>query len=83
MNDHALAVDVADLQVRHFCATCSCRIEGHQQDAMKGEFSRVDQMRYFFWTEHLRQVQNFLRVRCFGDTPALFQDLHIKEAQSG
>src|SRR5437588_360180 len=42
MNDHALAVDVADLQVRHFCATCARGIEGHQQNAMKRKLCRVD-----------------------------------------
>src|SRR5450759_3308983 len=30
MDDHPLAVDIADLQVRHFCATCACGIERHQ-----------------------------------------------------
>src|SRR5260370_39849385 len=54
MNDHALAVDVADLQVRHFCATCARGIERHQQDAMEGKLCRVDQTRDFFRTEHLR-----------------------------
>jgi len=42
MNDHPLAVDVADLQMRHFCATCACGIQGHQQDAMKRKLCRVD-----------------------------------------
>ena len=45
MNDHALAVDVADLQVRHFCATCARGIERHQQNAMKGKLCRVNQTR--------------------------------------
>ena len=72
VNDHALAVDVVDLQVRHFCATCACAIVCHQQDAMKGELRRVDQTRYFLRAEYLRQVQNFLRVRSLGDAPASF-----------
>ena len=54
MNDHALAVDIADLQVRHFCATCARGIERHQQDAMKGKLGRVDQTRHFFLAQHLR-----------------------------
>ena len=54
MNDHALAVDIADLQVRHFCAACAGGIERHQQDAMKGELCRVDQTCDFFLAEHLR-----------------------------
>src|SRR5271165_7550405 len=35
VNDHALAVDIADLQMRCFCATCARGIQRHQQDAMK------------------------------------------------
>src|SRR5882762_11949490 len=60
MNDHALAVDIADLQVRHFCATCARGIEGHQQNAMKGKLCRVDQMRHFVLAQHLQQMQNLL-----------------------
>ena len=56
MNDHALAVDIADLQVRHFCATCARGIEGHQQNAMKGKLCRVDQTRHFVLAQNLRQV---------------------------
>ena len=55
MNDHPLAVDIADLQVRHFCATCARGIQRHQQDAMKGELCRVDQTRDFFLAEYLRE----------------------------
>lgn len=83
MNDHALAVDVADLQVRHFGATCARGIEGHQQNAMKGEPCRVDQTRHFILAQHLRQVQNFLRIWCLGNAPAALQHLYIEEAQSG
>jgi hypothetical protein len=36
-NDHPLAIDIADLQACHFCATCARGIERYQQDAMKGE----------------------------------------------
>ena len=83
MNDHPLAVDIADLQVRHFCATCARGIERHQQDAMKGKLCRVDQPRDFFLAEHLRQVQNLLRIRRLGNAPAALQHLDIEEAQSG
>jgi hypothetical protein len=70
MNDHPLAVDIADLQVRHLCSTCARGIERHQQNAMKGAVCRVDQTRHFFLAEHLRQMQNLLRIRCLGNTPA-------------
>jgi hypothetical protein len=83
MNDHALAVDIADLQVRHFCATCARGIEGHQQNAMKGKLCRVDPTRHFVLAQHLRQVQNLLRIGCLGNAPAALQNLYIEEAQSG
>ena len=83
MNDHPLAVDIADLQVRHFCATCARGIQRHQQDAMKGKLCRVDQTRDFFLAQHLRQVQNLLRIRRLGNAPASLQHLNIEEAQSG
>ena len=54
MNDHAPTVDIADLQVRHFCATCARGIQGHQQNAMKGKLCCVDQTRHFFLAQHLR-----------------------------
>jgi len=58
------------------CATSARRapggVEGHQQDAMKGQLRRVDQTCYFFRTEYLRQVQNFLRVWRFGNAPTSF-----------
>src|ERR1700730_8771226 len=82
MNDHALAVDIADLQVCHFCATCARSIEGHQQNAMKGKLCRVDQTRHFVLAQHLRQVQNLLRIRRFGNAPASLQHLDIEKAQS-
>src|SRR5208282_797851 len=83
MDDHSLAVDIADLQVRHFCATCARGIERHQQDAMKGKLCRVDQACDFFRAEYLGQVQNLLRIRRFGNAPAALQHLDIEKAQSG
>src|SRR5580693_5666955 len=40
VDDHPLAVDIADLEVRHFCATRARGIERHQQNAMKGSLCR-------------------------------------------
>jgi hypothetical protein len=80
MNDHPLAVDIADLEVRHFCATCARSVEGHQQDAMKRALCRVDQPCDFFLAEYLGQVQNLLRIRCLGHAPAPLQHLNIEEA---
>ncbi len=82
MNDHPLAVDIADLQARHFCATRARGIERHQQDAMKWKLCRVDQACDFFLAEYLGQVQNLLRIRRFGNAPASLQHLDIEKAQS-
>jgi hypothetical protein len=79
MNDHPLAVDIADLQVRHFCATCACGIERHQQNAVKGKLCRIDQTCDFFLAEHLRQVQNLLRIRRLGNAPASLQYLDVQK----
>jgi len=49
MDDHPLAVDIADLQVCDFCATCTRGIQRHQQDAMKGKLGRVNQARDLSW----------------------------------
>ena len=81
MNDHPLAVDVADLEVRHFCATCARGIKRHQQDAMKGKLCRVDQTCDFFLAQHLWQTRYLLRIRCLGNTPASLQHLNVEEAQ--
>jgi hypothetical protein len=80
MDDHPLAVDIADLQVCHFCATCARGIQRHQQDAMKGKLGRLNQTRDFVLTEYLRQVQNLLRIRRLGNAPASLQNLNIEEA---
>ena len=53
MDDHAMAVDIADLQVRHFCATCARGIQRHQQNAMKGKLCRVNQPRDLLLAEYL------------------------------
>src|ERR1035438_3612485 len=62
MNHHALAVDVAHLQVGRFCAACPGGIEGHQQDAMKLRVCRVDQTCDFFLTEYPWEVTHLLRI---------------------
>ena len=73
MNDRPLAVDVADLQMRHFCATCARGIKGHQQNAMKGRLGCVNQTRDFVLAEYLGQVQNLLRIRRLCNAQPLFK----------
>src|SRR5207302_3418140 len=82
MDNHPLAVDIADLQVRHFCATCARGIQRHQQDAMKGKLGRVNQARDLLLAEYLGQVQNLPRVRSLCTAPASLQYLNIEYASS-
>src|SRR6266851_2385475 len=82
VNDHPLAVDVADLEVRHLRSTSSRGIERHQQDAMKGRLCSIDKTSDFLLAEHLWQVQHLLRVGSLSDTPGSLQHLNVEEAQS-
>ena len=52
MNNHPLAINVADLQVGRFSAACSGGIEDHQQGAMKLRVCCINQTCNFFLTEH-------------------------------
>src|SRR5208282_4301238 len=82
MDNHALAVDVTDLQMSRFCAARAGGIHGHQQDAMKGCIRRLNQSRDFFLTEYPWKVTHLLRIGCLGDAPAALQHVYVEEAQS-
>jgi hypothetical protein len=69
MNDHALAVDVADFQARQFRVPYSGGVKRHQQDALMGRTSRVDQLRDFLLAEDRRKTMCLFRVGRFGDAP--------------
>jgi len=47
VNHHALTVDVANFQTREFGTPESSGIESHQQSAMEGRASRIDESRHF------------------------------------
>ena len=51
VNDHALAVDVGDLEPRDLCAAHAGSIKNHQQGALKQIHAGVDQTRDFFLAE--------------------------------
>jgi hypothetical protein len=67
---HPPAVDIADLEVGHFCATCARGIKCHQQDAMEGKLCRVDRTRDLLLAEYLRKMQHLLGIGCLGNAPA-------------
>jgi len=79
--DHALAIDVADLQVRRFCASCAGGAKCHQQKAVEGIVGGLNQTRCLFRTERPRQAGNLFRIRCFGNAPVSFQHMDVEEAQ--
>ncbi len=81
MDDHALAIDIADLERGHLCAAASGRLKCHEHGALKGCPGRLDQMRDFFPAEHLRQTLDLSRIRGLGRAPASLQHLDIKESQ--
>src|SRR5439155_16484034 len=62
-DDHALAIDVADLEMSEFAASHAGGVERHQQCPSKQCSSRIDQARNFLPAQHRRQPTPVLRVR--------------------
>lgn len=81
VDDHPFAVDIGDLQPRHFGAPRAGGIESHQQNAMKRRLCRIDQSSNLLLAEDLRKPQHLLRIRCLGDAPASLQHLDVEEAK--
>src|SRR6266849_3745283 len=82
VNDHALAVDVRNLQVGQLGASHSRGVERHQQRAMKGSASCIDESRHFFLAGDRRNVLGSFRIGGLGCAPALLESLGIEEPQS-
>src|SRR5271166_846438 len=82
VDDHPLAINIADLQARQFGTPHPGGIERHQHDAMKVSQGRVDQPSHLLLTENDRQLQHFLGIRSFGHAPGPFEGLDVEEAQS-
>ena len=61
-DDHPLAIDVADLEMREFGPSHAGAVERHQQRPSKKIPGRVDQMRNFFPAQHRWQPAPILRV---------------------
>ena len=80
VNHHALTVDIADFQAREFGTPESGGVEGHQQSAMQGRASRIDESRDFFLAEDRWQMNGLLRVGCFRDAPGFLECLDVKKA---
>src|SRR5215472_5352284 len=81
VNHHALAVDVANFQVRQFGTAHSRSVERHQQGAMVGSTGGINQSRHFFLAEHRRQVNGLLRIGGLGDAPDLLERLDVEKTE--
>src|ERR1700728_942814 len=68
--------------MRYLGAAATCGIKRHQQNAMEGRQGCVDELCNLRLTEHLRQMEKLLRIRCLSYTPAPLQHLDVKETQS-
>ena len=62
VNDHALAVDVGDLQPRDLGAAHAGSVKNHQQRALEQAAAGVDQTRDFFLAEDVGQLPAHLRI---------------------
>jgi len=80
VDDHALTVDVADLQVRELGSSHSGGIERHQQNAVERAESRIDEAGDLLLTQDGRQTDGSLGIRSLRHAPWLFERLDEEEA---
>ncbi len=83
VDDHPLAIDIANLQAGHFVAARSGSIESHQQDSIEGVAGRVNQPGDFFLAQYRGQVLHFLGIGRLRHAPGSFQSFNEEETQSG
>jgi len=69
-------------QVGQLGASHSGGVEHHQQCAMKGSASRIDESRHFFLAQDRWNVLGSFRIGGLGCAPALLESLGIEEPQS-
>jgi len=81
VNDHALAVHVADLQASQLRVADAGGVESHEHGAIKGSRSGVDELGYFLLTENGGQTVAFLGVGSVGNAPGLLQRLDVEKPQ--
>jgi hypothetical protein len=83
MHDHALAVDIADLESRHLGATRAGGVEGHHQDAVEGGRNGIDEPGDFLLAEDGGQATHLLGVGGLFHPAALLEGLEEEETQGG
>src|SRR6266567_4047645 len=79
MDNHAPAIDVADLQRRHFRPAGSGSVERHQHGALKGCSVGINKTRHFFRAKDFRQADDLPRIGRLGNTPVPLENLDIEE----
>jgi hypothetical protein len=82
VENHALAVHVADLEASQLRVPNPSRVESQEHGAIKSSRSGVDELRYLFLTENGGQAVAFLRIGSVGNAPRPFERLNIEEPQS-
>jgi hypothetical protein len=78
MNHHALAVDIADFQVCYFSTLQTARVERHEQSAMEGSASSIDELCDFFLAEDRWKVMVLFRIGGLGDAPGFLERLDVE-----
>ena len=81
VNDHALAVNVADFESGQLGTPHPGGIEGHQQNALVGRASGIDESRNFFWAENRGEAMALFRIGSFLNVPGLFERLDVEKPQ--
>jgi len=83
MDDHALAVDVGDLDPGELGAAHAGSVKNHQQRALKQTAAGVDQTRDFFLAEDAGQLPGALRIGQELAELMATQRAHEEEPQCG
>ena len=78
-NNHALLVEVAELQARKLTVPGAGRVQRHQQSAMEGSAGGLDQSCDFFLAEDRWKAMVFFRIRSLDNIPAFLKRLKVKE----
>ena len=81
VENHALAVHVADLQASQLRVPNASRVESHEHGAIKGSRSGVDELRDLFLTENGGQAVALLGIGSVSNTPRLLQRLNVEKPQ--
>ncbi len=82
-NQHPLAVDVSDLELKHFGATQPSRVKGCQQCTMLQIRRGMEQRRHLFAAQHRREFSPDFGSGNLLDEPVLFQRFGVEELERG